>query len=241
MNASPEESDGACYTAAASISPQARTNLSLLASVLSTAGLIKPGSARSCPRTTSACRRRTRSTSSRVCGLVRSQRLLPGYAGGIAMVSPAWRRTSPTWSRGLIPSRNVSTWSRAPSGPWAKRTRKWPACPSDRLCRGDPVSDRRRTFDSTSDVPRGNPRHHARGLGRHAPALPQQIGPCVRACGGVTARYGSSVRTRSSESRSFSSHPGIQGDLAVHDQALAARRIRSGRQRRKWMSVVHHD
>jgi hypothetical protein len=24
---------------------------------------------------------------------------------------------------------------------------------------------------------------------------PQQIGPCVRACGGVTARYGSSART----------------------------------------------
>ncbi|MBT1188782.1 hypothetical protein HET69_33570 [Streptomyces sp. CJ_13] len=43
MNASPEESDGACYTDATSISPQARTNRALLASALSTAGLINYG------------------------------------------------------------------------------------------------------------------------------------------------------------------------------------------------------
>ncbi|MFJ6809132.1 M15 family metallopeptidase [Streptomyces anulatus] len=40
MNASPEESAGACYTDATSISPQARANRALLASALSTAGLI---------------------------------------------------------------------------------------------------------------------------------------------------------------------------------------------------------
>ncbi|CAM5276191.1 D-alanyl-D-alanine dipeptidase [Kitasatospora aureofaciens] len=43
MNASPEESDGACYTEAASISPQARTNRAVLAEALSTAGLINYG------------------------------------------------------------------------------------------------------------------------------------------------------------------------------------------------------
>lgn len=43
VNASPEESDDACYTDAASISPQARTNRALLASVLPTAGLINYG------------------------------------------------------------------------------------------------------------------------------------------------------------------------------------------------------
>ncbi|KIF06341.1 dipeptidase [Streptomyces sp. RSD-27] len=43
VNANPEESDGACYTDAASISPQARTNRALLASALSTAGLINYG------------------------------------------------------------------------------------------------------------------------------------------------------------------------------------------------------
>ncbi|MFD7341113.1 M15 family metallopeptidase [Streptomyces violascens] len=43
VNANPEESDGACYTDAASISPQARTNRALLADVLSTAGLINYG------------------------------------------------------------------------------------------------------------------------------------------------------------------------------------------------------
>ncbi|MEU7563755.1 M15 family metallopeptidase [Streptomyces eurythermus] len=40
VNASPEESDGACYTDADSISHQARTNRSLLVSALSVAGLI---------------------------------------------------------------------------------------------------------------------------------------------------------------------------------------------------------
>ncbi|MEU5662084.1 M15 family metallopeptidase [Streptomyces longwoodensis] len=40
VNASPEESDGACYTDAASISPPARANRALLADALSTAGLI---------------------------------------------------------------------------------------------------------------------------------------------------------------------------------------------------------
>ncbi|MFB8310176.1 M15 family metallopeptidase [Streptomyces sp. NPDC055961] len=43
VNANPEESDGACYTDAASISPQARTNRTLLADALSTAGLINYG------------------------------------------------------------------------------------------------------------------------------------------------------------------------------------------------------
>lgn len=40
VNASPEESDGACYTDTASISPQARANRALLADALSAAGLI---------------------------------------------------------------------------------------------------------------------------------------------------------------------------------------------------------
>ena len=40
VNASPEESDGACYTSANSISPQARTNRTTLANALSTAGLV---------------------------------------------------------------------------------------------------------------------------------------------------------------------------------------------------------
>ncbi|MEU2251383.1 M15 family metallopeptidase [Streptomyces sp. NPDC019224] len=40
VNASPEESDGACYTDAASIGPQARANRKLLADALSAAGLV---------------------------------------------------------------------------------------------------------------------------------------------------------------------------------------------------------
>lgn len=40
VNASPEESDGACYTGASSISPQARTNRTTLVNVLSAAGLV---------------------------------------------------------------------------------------------------------------------------------------------------------------------------------------------------------
>ncbi|MGN9760031.1 M15 family metallopeptidase [Streptomyces sp. SD31] len=40
VNASPEESDGACYTGAPSISPQARTNRTTLAATLSAAGLV---------------------------------------------------------------------------------------------------------------------------------------------------------------------------------------------------------
>ncbi|MGW2658539.1 M15 family metallopeptidase [Streptomyces sp. NPDC001478] len=40
VNASPEESDGACYTDAASISPHARANRALLTDALSTAGLV---------------------------------------------------------------------------------------------------------------------------------------------------------------------------------------------------------
>ncbi|MEU9700227.1 M15 family metallopeptidase [Streptomyces sp. NPDC047981] len=40
VNASPEESDGACYTHATSISPQARTNRTTLATALSAAGLV---------------------------------------------------------------------------------------------------------------------------------------------------------------------------------------------------------
>ncbi|WP_073227419.1 M15 family metallopeptidase [Streptomyces sp. NBRC 110465] len=43
VNASPEESAGACYTDAASIGPQARTNRALLITALSTAGLINYG------------------------------------------------------------------------------------------------------------------------------------------------------------------------------------------------------
>ncbi|CAL9361435.1 D-alanyl-D-alanine dipeptidase [Streptomyces sp. enrichment culture] len=40
VNASPEESDGACYTDAPSISPSARTNRTTLAAALSEAGLV---------------------------------------------------------------------------------------------------------------------------------------------------------------------------------------------------------
>ncbi|MCG7522952.1 D-alanyl-D-alanine carboxypeptidase family protein [Streptomyces sp. OfavH-34-F] len=40
VNANPEESDGACYTDAALISPQARANRALLANALSAAGLV---------------------------------------------------------------------------------------------------------------------------------------------------------------------------------------------------------
>ncbi|MEU5148710.1 M15 family metallopeptidase [Streptomyces yangpuensis] len=40
VNASPEESDGACYTHTASISSQARTNRATLAAALSAAGLV---------------------------------------------------------------------------------------------------------------------------------------------------------------------------------------------------------
>ncbi|MFJ4501902.1 M15 family metallopeptidase [Streptomyces sp. NPDC088864] len=40
VNANPEESDGACYTDATSISPQARANRTLLADALSAAGLV---------------------------------------------------------------------------------------------------------------------------------------------------------------------------------------------------------
>ncbi|MDX3025660.1 M15 family metallopeptidase [Streptomyces acidiscabies] len=43
VNANPEESDGACYTDATAISPQARTNRALLIGALSTAGLINYG------------------------------------------------------------------------------------------------------------------------------------------------------------------------------------------------------
>ncbi|MFD7865097.1 M15 family metallopeptidase [Streptomyces sp. NPDC059783] len=44
VNANPEESDGACYTNAASISQQARTHRDLLAAALNAAGLINYGS-----------------------------------------------------------------------------------------------------------------------------------------------------------------------------------------------------
>jgi D-alanyl-D-alanine dipeptidase len=43
MNASPEESDGACYTAASNIDAQARTNRDTLGSALAAAGLINYG------------------------------------------------------------------------------------------------------------------------------------------------------------------------------------------------------
>ncbi|WP_185992745.1 M15 family metallopeptidase [Streptomyces sp. 130] len=43
MNAGPEESDGACYTDAASISPQAGANRALLSDALSAGGLINYG------------------------------------------------------------------------------------------------------------------------------------------------------------------------------------------------------